>query len=64
LEHIGTLDNKVADLLSRGEVEEAMAMVIARWGRCQVGVLDPSFVASAEKERVRLASRRDMEAWW
>ena len=34
LEHIGTLDNKVADLLSRGDVEEAMAKVRARWGRC------------------------------
>ena len=32
LEHIGTLENKVADLLSRGDIEEAIARVTARWG--------------------------------
>ena len=63
LEHIGTLDNKVADLLSRGDIEEAKALVVARWGRCEVGVLDPLFVESAEK-RVREASRRDVEQRW
>ena len=61
LEHTYTMGSKVADLLSRGEVAEARAMVIAQWRRCRVGVLYPPFMANAE-ERVRLASGRNVEA--
>ena len=55
LERIGTLDSKVADLLSRGDVTEAMAVVGARWGQCEVRTLDEAFLRSAEK-RVREAT--------
>ena len=30
LEHIGTLESKVADLLTRGDIEEAIARATAR----------------------------------
>ena len=63
LEHIGTLDNKVADLLSRGDIEEAKELVRARWGVCRVGMLDAAFVAEAER-RVREAFNRDGERGW
>ena len=59
LEHISTLDNKVADLLSRGALEEAPELVQDRWGICLEGQLDEKFVAQAE-ERVRTASLRDV----
>ena len=51
LEHIGTLENKVADLLSRGDIEEAIAMVTARWGSCEVRTLDEVFLRSTEKRQ-------------
>jgi hypothetical protein len=63
LKHIGTYENKVADLLSRGKIEEAMAMVRARWGVCRVGHLDAAWVAESER-RVREASSRDVEKEW
>ena len=37
LEHIPTGDNKIADLLSRGRVEEAKALVGERWGQIRDG---------------------------
>ena len=48
LKHIGTQVNKVADLLSRGDIEEARAMVAARWGRCVDGNLEQDFLRGSE----------------
>jgi hypothetical protein len=62
LEHIGTLENKVADLLSRGDIEEAIAMVTARWGSCEVRTLDEVFLRSTEK-RVREATLHEYDGW-
>ena len=50
LEHIGTPENKVADLLSRGDIGEAIARVTARWGSCEVRTLDEVFLRSTERE--------------
>ena len=62
LEHIGTLENKVADLLSRGDIEEAIAMVTTRWGSCEVRTLDEVFLRSTEK-RVREATLHEYDGW-
>ncbi len=45
LEHIPTKENKAADLLSRGKLQEAIELVREEMGRCEqrwlpVGVVD------------------------
>ena len=62
LEHIRTEENKVADLLSRGDIEEAIEMVTARWGRCEVRTLDEEFLRSTER-RVREATLHEYDGW-
>jgi hypothetical protein len=62
LEHIRTEENKVADLLSRGDIEEAKEMVKARWGKCEVRTLDEGFLRSTEK-RVREATLHEYDGW-
>ncbi len=48
LDHYPTRENKVADLLSRGRIEEAMEVVRAEVGWCEVRVLDAAWVAEIE----------------
>jgi hypothetical protein len=62
LEHIRTHENKVADLLSRGDIKEAIAMVTARWSKCEVRTMDEEFLRSTEK-RVREATLHEYDGW-
>jgi len=63
LEHIGTEVSKVADLLSRGGVEEAKELVRSRCGgRCEVRTLDAVFVREMER-RVREAALEEYNGW-
>ena len=63
LEHIRTEVSKVADLLSRGDVEEAKEVVRSRCGgRCEVRTLDEGFVREMER-RVREATLEEYKGW-
>ena len=55
--------NKVADLLSRGDVEEAKEVVRSRCGgRCEVRTLDEGFVREIER-RVQEATLEEYKGW-
>ena len=62
LEHIGTHDNKVADLLSRGLVSQAVALVEGQFGvgSCRIVELPEAYLRETE-ERVCSAFLRDEE---
>ena len=63
LQHIGTLDSKVADLLSRGDVEEAKRMVVERSGYCTEVALPEAYLREVE-DRLSAAFSRDAEGAW
>jgi len=62
LEHIGTHDNKVANLLSRGLVSQAVALVEGQFGvgPCRIVELPEAYLRETE-ERVCSAFLRDEE---
>jgi hypothetical protein len=62
LEHIRTEENKVTDLLSRGDIEEANEMAKARRGRYEVRTLDEGSLRGTEK-RVREATLHEHDGW-
>jgi hypothetical protein len=53
LEHIRTELNKVPDLLSRGDVTEAIEMVRRRFGYCEVRSFPMGLVEALEEQMLR-----------